>query len=414
VRNRQWSDVFRGVAAISLLATNAWAQVHEPHGFPTVPPEGRGETRPHSWIREQIAPDAAKANTVQSPGGFHPSDIASAYGIAAGGGAGVTIAIVDAYDSPNAAADLTTFSAQFGLASTSTSACPFTFTKVNELGSAAPLPKRNTGWEVEINLDTQWAHAVAPCAKIVLVEAASSNSGDLLTAVNYAKTIASVVSMSWGGSEFRGQTLYDSIFVHPGVTFLASSGDAGGIVGWPASSPNVVAVGGTNLAAGSTGGLAVPVSETAWSGSGGGCSTQEAALAFQKTFLPATPVCKNRAVPDVAISGGPTSAVSVLVSLQGGWYEVYGTSLAVQLYAGIIANADANRTSSLLNSTLSDLYADAAGAPHSTPYISNFRDITSGMAGTFAAGPGWDFVTGLGSPLATSLGGYLDSASLNH
>lgn len=378
-----------------------------------MPPEGRGETRPHSWIREQIAPDAAHPNTVQSPGGFHPADIAAAYGIAAGRGAGATIAIVDAYDSPNAAADLTSFSTQFGLPSTSTSACPFSFTKVNEQGKTSPLPRRNSGWEVEISLDTQWVHAVAPCAKILLVEAASSNSGDLLTAVEYAQTAASVVSMSWGGSEFRGQTFYDGIFAHPGTTFLASSGDTGGIVEWPASSPNVIAVGATSLAANSTGALATPVSETAWNGSGGGCSTQEAALPFQKAFLPATPVCKNRAVPDVAISGGPSSAVSVLVSDQGGWFEVYGTSLAVQLYAGIIGDANATRGTALLSSTLSDLYADAKNAPNSAPYISNFRDITSGTAGSFSAGPGWDFVTGLGSPLVNSLSGYLDSASVN-
>jgi subtilase family serine protease len=402
-----------GAAAFGILTATAWAQDREWRGIPTVPPEGRGETRPHSWIRKGVTPDAAKANTVQSPGGFHPSDIAAAYGIAPNGGAGATIAIVDAYDSPNAAADLTAFSTEFGLPTTSHTNCPFSFSKVNELGNASPLPKRNSGWEVEINLDVQWVHAVAPCAKILLVEATSSNSGDLLTGVLYAQTAASVVSMSWGGSEFHGQTYYDGIFVHTGVTFLASSGDSGGMVEWPSSSPNVIAVGGTNLAANSSGSLEVPVVETAWNGSGGGCSTQEAALSFQKTFLPASPACRNRAVPDVAVSGGPSSAVSVLISDQGGWYEVYGTSLAVQLYAGIIGDANAVRTSPL-SSTLSDLYSDAAGAPYSTPYISNFRDITSGTAGNFSAGPGWDFVTGLGSPLLNSLRGYLDSASLNH
>jgi subtilase family serine protease len=414
VRNRTVQSVLISVAALGVLSATAWAQDRDWRGIPTVPREGRGETRPHSWIRQPADPDAAKANTVQSPGGFHPSDIAGAYGIAANGGAGATIAVVDAYDSPNAAADLTSFSTQFGLPTTSTSQCPFSFSKVNEQGKASPLPKRNSGWEVEINLDVQWVHAIAPCAKIILVEAASSNSGDLLTGVLYAQTAASVVSMSWGGSEFTGQTFYDWVFSHPGVTFLASSGDTGGIVEWPSSSPNVIAVGATSLASNSSGGLEVPVVETAWNGSGGGCSTQEAALPFQKTFLPKTPVCKNRAVPDVAISGGPSSAVSVLVSDQGGWYEVYGTSLAVQLYAGIIGDANGKRGSAPLSSTLSDLYADAAGAPHSTPYISNFRDITSGTAGSFSSGLGWDFVTGLGSPLLNSLSGYLDSASLNH
>jgi subtilase family serine protease len=375
------------------------------HGHPTVASARPGEARPHSWIREN-AGRGSRAASARNPSGFWPTDIWNAYSISPNGGAHATIAIVDAYDSPNALADLNAFSAQFGLPgfppSSSSATCSPSFTKVNEHGQSSSLPRRNSGWEVEINLDTQWAHAVAPCANVVLVEANSSSLSDLLTAVQYAKSVASVVSMSWGGSEFRSETYYDSIFVQTGVTFVASSGDTGGIVSWPASSQNVIGVGGTQLAAGTGGGLASPTAETAWSGSGGGCSTIEPSLSFQKAFLPKSPGCSRRGVPDVAIAGGDQSAVAVYVSDQGGWYEVYGTSLSAQLWAGLIADANGPRGSSLA-ATLSDLYADAAGAPSSTPYLLDFRDITSGATRRFSAAAGWDFITGLGSPLMNSL-----------
>jgi subtilase family serine protease len=240
----------------------------------------------------------------------------------------------------------------------------------------------------------------------VLVEAASSNTNDLLAAVGYAKTVASVVSMSWGGNESRGQTFSDSAFLETGVTFLASSGDSGAGVEWPSSSPNVIAVGGTQLTVAAGGGLAAGFTETAWNGSGGGCSTVEAALAFQKLFLPASPVCRNRAVPDVAMSGGDASYVAVMISLQGGWGGVYGTSLSVQMFAGVIAIANGIRGNAL-SGTLAGLYTDASGDPSSTEYLANYRDITGyypgERPGSFLMAKGWDFVTGLGAPLANSL-----------
>jgi subtilase family serine protease len=386
-----------------------------------VPDREPGHVRAHAWIKDNGrgggGPDApVKQAPPRLPAGFWPTDMLTAYGITANGGHGATVAIVDAYDSPNALADLNTFSTQFGLPgfpAASGAPCAPTFTKVNQAGlsATATLPKRNSGWEVEINLDTQWVHAIAPCANIVLVEATSSNTSDLLTAVNYAKTVASVVSMSWGGNESRGEGSSDSTFVNTGVTFMASSGDSGAGTEWPAASPNVIGVGGTQLSVASSGGLASPFTETAWNGSGGGCSSIEAALSFQKSFLPVSPVCHGRGVPDVSMSGGDVSAVAVQVSLQGGWFEVYGTSLSVQLFAGVTAIANGLRATPL-NGTLADLYADAVGAPTGTPYISNYRDITgyySGeRSGVFPAVKGWDFVTGLGSPLVNSLvDGYL-------
>jgi subtilase family serine protease len=275
------------------------------------------------------------------------------------------------------------------------------FRKVNENGDST-LPQRNSGWEIEINLDVQWVHAIAPYAHIVLVEANSSNSNDLMAGVNYARRVATVVSMSWGGGESRYEAYSDGTFETYGVTFLASSGDTGGQVEWPSSSPYVISVGGTNLAS-SNGHLAQPVVETAWSGTGGGCSLYEAKPAFQSGLVAN---CAHRGVPDVAMNGGNTSAVAVYVSGQGGWYGVYGTSLAVQLYAGFIATVNGMRGRPL-TSALSDVYAAAAGAPTSSGYLSDFRDITSGTAGSFSAGAGWDFTTGLGSPLAGSLAPYL-------
>ncbi|HEV2173476.1 MAG TPA: S53 family peptidase [Nitrospira sp.] len=378
------------------------------NGHPAVPPLGRGEIRPHVWIRDFLGRDARpQRSTVLSP-----SQIQAAYGInlVAGGGQGATVAIVDAYDSPNAASDLATFSSHFGISCTTGGG---TFNKVNQNGLSSPLPARNSGWEVEINLDTQWVHANAPCANIVLVEANSNSTADLMTAVNTAKTfgsVVSVVSMSWGGSESSGQTAYDSDFVASGVTFLASSGDTGGKVEWPSSSPYVIGVGGTNLTLNSNNTVN---SETAWSGSGGGCSAVEPAISSQTGFVPSS--CTHRATPDVAMDGGNQSPVYVYISLQGGWYSVYGTSLSVQLWAGVVAIANGLRGSSTpLAAALNDLYVDAAGAPSSLAYIDNYRDITSGKAGSFSAGSGWDFITGLGSPKVDSLvPSYLIKSSTN-
>src|SRR5579862_7967492 len=380
--------------ALFALCTPSYSQNDNNQGDedqPVVPSQGRGELRPHVWIHRFLGNNANPAT-----GALAPSQVTGAYGInsLAGVGQGATVAIVDAYDSPNVASDLATFMTQFGIS------CPTgggTFTKVSQNGSASPLPGGNSGWEVEINLDTQWVRAMAPCANIVLVEANSNNDSDLITAVNTAAGLGSVVTMSWGGGESSSQTSFDSSFIRSGVTFLASSGDTGGIVEWPSSSVNVVAVGGTNLALNANGTVS---SETAWSGSGGGCSTVEPSITAQTGFVPGT--CTHRATPDVSMDGGNSSPVAVYISDQGGWFAVYGTSLSVQLWGGVVAIANGLHGSGV-NGMLRDLYFATAGIPSSPPYTNNYRDITSGTAGSFSAGPGWDFITGLGSPLTTSL-----------
>src|SRR5271157_2334223 len=206
---------------------------------------------------------------VSGPTGYNPQQIQSAYGInqikfsggtVTGNGAGQTIAIVDAYNDPNITSDLATFDTKFGLSA------PPSF-KVDNLGASTT----NAGWALEESLDVEWAHAVAPGANIVLVEAPSASLSSLFSAVSSASKLpgVSVVSMSWGTTEFWGESAYDSIFKHTGVTFVAASGDSGAWSGptYPSVSPNVLAVGGTTLtiAANSNYG-----SETGWSDSTGG------------------------------------------------------------------------------------------------------------------------------------------------
>ena len=310
--------------------------------------------------------------------GFTPAQIKKAYGFPTSltGGAGTTIAIVDAMDAPNIEADLTTFSDAYGLPRcTSATGC---FTKVNQRGSSAPLPATDAGWAMEISLDVQWAHAIAPAAKILLVEADSASPADLLRGVAYAKTRASYVSLSWGTAETFDEANYDSYVTQPGVSVFVASGDNGAGAEWPSSSPNVVSVGGTSLTLNPDGTVA---SETGWSGSGGGCSRYENATAAQ---LAVTGICgTRRATPDVSLFADAGIGVSVYDSTgyggSSGWIRVGGTSAATPMWAARAA-ADG------LVVTPSSLYGSAL----------HYRDITSGYSG-LSAGPGYDLVTGRGS-----------------
>src|SRR5450759_1050036 len=187
-----------------------------------------------------------KPNASTSPTGLSPTTIYGAYNlsISSTSGSGKTIAIVDAYDDPPAASDLNVFSQQYGLPLCNT-ANPC-FTKVNQTGGTN-LPKANAGWALEISLDVQWAHAIAPGAKILLVEANSNSFTNLLAAEDYAGAHAGYVSNNWGGAECSGESAYASTFVHAGTSFFVSSGDAGTPAEYPSASPNVISVGGTTL-----------------------------------------------------------------------------------------------------------------------------------------------------------------------
>jgi len=317
--------------------------------------------------------------SLRGPDPLSPSQIIGAYNLnSATGGAGTTIAIVDAYDDPTIANDLATFSSYFGLPAA-------TFVK-HKMATTISV---NSGWALEISLDVEWAHAIAPQATILLVEAKSNSLTDLLAAVSYATSYTGVkaVSMSWGGSEFSTETSYESYFNAPGIAFFASSGDSGAGVIWPSSSPNVTGVGGTTLNLDSSGAV---ISETAWSGSGGGVSAYETKPTYQTDYGVTT---TKRAVPDVSYDADPNTGVLVYDSTpyQGwsGWWVVGGTSAGAPQWAAIQALG--------LSATNNNFYQDAA----SSAYASYFRDITSGSNG-YSAGLGHDLVTGLGSPVTTS------------
>ncbi len=316
-------------------------------------------------------------------------------------GGSETIAIVDAYDYPSAYTDLTAFSRQFGLpqlpqcSSTITTSC---FQKVY----ATTKPRTNCGWSQEAALDIEWAHAMSPNAKIVLVEAASNSNTNLFQAVDVATnevicgnttcpsggTGTGEVSMSWGSSEFSAETSYDSHFASTQVVYFAASGDSGGKTIYPGTSPYVVAAGGTTINRDQNHNF---LSETAWSGSGGGPSKYESRPLYQNVIVDI--VGSQRGVPDFSFDANPNTGVSVYDSTpcQGlsGWLVFGGTSVASPSLAGIVNLASHFYMGS--DSELSTIYSNLGS--------SNFRDITSGSAGGFTATGGWDFVTGVGSNL---------------
>ncbi len=351
------------------------------HRDPFAQPNGRGGV------------GGGKPSPSSSP--YTPQQIRSAYGFdkLTQDGTGITIAIVDAYDDPTIFNDVNYFSAQFSLPAmdTTTGNNVPTFTKVDQNGGTS-FPAYNSGWAGEIALDVEWAHAIAPGADILLVEAKSNSFDDLLAAVDYAKTHADVVSLSWGSGEFSGETAYDSRMVQAGVTFVASSGDSGGVISWPAISPTVVSVGGTSLQINTDGSWK---GETGWSGSGGGVSNYEAKPAFQSALSYA-----RRANPDVGYNADPNTGVYVFDSSGGtnAWYKVGGTSAGAPQWAALVALADQGRLASG-KSTL-DGASQLLPALYQQVSTSHYHDITSGRAGRNRAGTGYDLVTGLGSPLA--------------
>lgn len=318
-----------------------------------------------------VRPDAST-----SPIGLAPATIKNVYGFSSTlTGAGKTIAVVDAYDDPNAEADLAVFNSQYGLpACTTANGC---FAKVNQSGGTK-YPRTDAGWALEISLDVQWAHAIAPGAKILLVEANSSSFTDLMAAEDYASGHAGYVSNSWGAAEFSGETAYDSHFLKTGVSFFVSSGDNGTPAQYPSSSPNVISVGGTTLNFSS----GVFSSETGWSGSGGGCSLYETANSAQQTG--SVNCAGTRATPDVSLDADPASGVSVYDSVryhgQKGWWAVGGTSASSPMWAARSADA---------GTTVDATYV--YGKNNIT-----FRDITSGNNGSTCL-VGYDLVTGRGS-----------------
>lgn len=327
-----------------------------------------------------------------SPSGETPASLRGVYNLPSSGGSGV-IAIVDAFDYPTAENDLNVFSTQFGLPPcTTANGC---FTKVYASGTK---PRKNCGWAQEAALDIEWAHAMAPNAKIVLVEATSNSFANLFAAVDVATQqiltngTRGEVSMSWGGSEFSSEASNDSHFQNNGVVYFAASGDTGGANIYPSVSPSVVSAGGTSVNRDSNGNF---VSETGWSGSGGGPSKYEPKPAYQSGVSGTS--ATQRSAPDFSFDADPNTGVSVYdsTSCQGlsGWLVFGGTSVSSPSLSGIVNLAGSFSVSS--TTELTTIYANRTNT-------SDFRDIVSGSAGSFSCAAGYDFVTGVGSDQGTS------------
>jgi hypothetical protein len=358
---------------------------------------------------------ATAAAVSSSINGYTPAQIRKAYGFdkvtlangVTADGAGQTIAIVTAYNDPNIVSDVHTFDAAMGLTDN------FTLSAVSQSGGKVSSLATDAGWAGETALDVEWAHAIAPKAKILLVEANSASLSNLLTAVDYARHAAgvSVVSMSWGADEFWSQTAYDKYFTtptgHQGVTFVAASGDEGSWWGpsWPSSSSNVLAVGGTTLNLNSTGAIS---SETGWSGSGGGVSSYE----YEPTYQANAQRTGARAAPDVSYDANPYTGFAFYNSVndgsgQVGWGVVGGTSAGAPQWAALVAIANQGRAAVGKGSldgatgTLPMLYS-LYNSP--SAYSAAFNDVTVGRSSFwYSAHTGYDVVTGLGSPKAAGV-----------
>jgi subtilase family serine protease len=347
-------------------------------------PSAAPETaRCHSWVRVD-----ANAQPLASggPSGYGPADLQSAYALSTSGGSGQTIAIVDAFDDGNAEADLAVYRSTFGLPPcTTANGC---FQKVDQNGGTH-YPRGDAGWAEEISLDLDMASAICPNCKILLVEAKTNSFANLAAAVDRAAAMgATVISNSYGGSEFSSETSasYDGHFNHPGIAITVSSGDAGYGVEYPAASQYVTAVGGTHLThSGST------WSESVWSGAGSGCSAYEPKPSWQSDAG-----CARRTVADVAAVADPNTGVSVYDTYRlhpGGWLVFGGTSVSSPIIAAVYA---------LAGNASSVVYGS-----FSYSHTSSLNDIISGSNGSCGGSylctgtTGYDGPTGNGTPNGT-------------
>ncbi|MCZ8219599.1 MAG: S53 family peptidase [Acidovorax sp.] len=341
-------------------------------------------------------------------------------------GAGQTVYVVGAKHNPNVAAELASFNQKFGLPACAAKVLPVTTGlplaaaspavgcelwvaySTASGGISAVAPAYDAGWATEIALDVQWVHAIAPLARIVLVEAPDASVNSLLGAIRLANSMGpGVVSMSFGAQEGAWTASVDSAFTAAGMTYLAATGDSGAGVNWPSVSSNVIAVGGTTLTYSGSGSR----SEVSWSGTGGGTSGFVAVPAYQKSSVPGTGSLVRRTVADVAMNADPATGQYVAVMQPGSsavqWISAGGTSLAAPMWAGLVAVANAGRQQAALPLMAGGhaLLYGQIGAVASN-YASSFADIrlgSHGVCSTCSAGPGYDQLTGLGTPNASTL-----------
>jgi hypothetical protein len=334
-----------------------------------------------------------------APAGYAPSTIAAYLGLS-GDGAGQTVAVVDAYRDPRIVADVNTFSGQFRLpkicGTTGAGRPCFDFKVTAPDGTAG----QNSDWALETSLDIEWIHAVAPRAAVRLVQAHDQSFASLFAAVTAADAVRpDAISMSWGypGGEFSGETYYDGHCELAHSVCVVASGDSGHPGEYPAYSPRTLAVGGTTLDLASDGTIS---SEVAWPGSGGGESYFEPKPAAQRGVAPGP----RRGLPDVSFDADPNTGVAVYDSVpyqgQSGWFQVGGTSVGTPVWSAILASADQLRAAAG-KGPLTSAGDQAARAVYAA--TSALGDITAGPPNggcpkDCTAGPGYDFVTGLGSP----------------
>jgi subtilase family serine protease len=292
--------------------------------------------------------------------GLHPSDLRSAYALPWQNGSG-TVAIVDAYDNPNAEADLTVYRTAYGLPPcTSSNGC---FRKVNQRGDSSSYPSPDNGWSAEIAMDADMVSAVCPNCGILLVEANSNSLDDLGAAVDTAAAMgAKEISNSYYAPEWSGETAEDVHYNHPGVAITVSAGDQASPF-YPAASPYVTSVGGTTLSNGT---------ESAWAYAARGCSAYESRPKWQN----GNTGCKTRSIVDVAAVADPQTGVSMYDSIAGGWLVAGGTSVGAPIVAAAYA-----------------LSGNPQPPAFSYNHAESFNDV---------APSGYDLVTGLGSPNGVS------------
>jgi subtilase family serine protease len=331
-----------------------------------------------------------------TPSGLNPTQLRAAYSIspATGSlGSGATVAIVDAYGYPSAAADLVKYRTLFGLGTCSTGTATGCFLTIVNQNGGTSLPQTNTGWDQEQALDLDMVSSMCPSCQILLVQASSATFANLAAAVSYAAAHAHVVSNSYGGGE-TGSSPYESAYNHSTVAITASTGDSGYGAQFPATSPHVIAVGGTSLhMSGNT-----RLSETVWSGGGSGCSALYSPYSWQQpsnSNMANNTLCTNRMEADVSADADPNTGVAVYGPVNrrsSGWLVFGGTSVAAPLIGGIFGEKNdavnyAGNIYSRNKSNPSDLY-----------------DITSGNNGNCGLGyycnaeVGYDGPTGLGTP----------------
>jgi hypothetical protein len=385
---------------------------------------------------EETAAPLATGSTVST---YSPAQIRAAYGLpalpAAGAigavqaaqlGAGQTIYIVNAMHNPNVVAELDAFNTKFGLpacttrpiattaalplAKSSATGCDFSVVYTTAAGAmTTQAPAYESGWATEIALDVQWAHATAPLARIVLIEAPDASVSSLSAAVRLANAMGpGVVSMSFGANEGSYTAAMDPAFTGTGMSYVAATGDNGAGVSWPSVSPKVLAVGGTSL---SYAGGSAARSEVAWSGTGGGTSAYTPTPSYQTAAVPGLGQPARRTVADVAFNANPSTGQYVAVLTPGSatmnWISAGGTSLSTPQWAGLLAVANALRAQAakpVIGLPHPALYGQIGAVPGT--YARSFADIvsgTNGSCGACAAKPGHDPLTGLGTPQGTSL-----------